>query len=324
MSIEESVVPALGAISETPQTPEEMAAPQEEQAPKPEAVEAPKDDRFAAKFAALGRKEKEVKAREKAYAEKEAALAKRAAELEERSKGDQTFKDTFAKEFKANPLKVMAEYGITYDEVSEMVLNEQNPTTDMKMRRMQEELESKTTKELEALKKQLADKEAKEIEREKQQAQARFDAEVNGYKESLKKALEADAEKYEISNLQGEAAVNLALEVGLEYFYSTCGKDEEGNIILNDQGLPAKPGKTLSTAEVLEEVEKYYEEQARPLTKLKKFQQTSPKDAQPKESKETAPTLSNTLAAEVPRNGSSRLSDEQSLAEAAKLIRWIE
>src|SRR5688572_12798050 len=75
----------------------------ETEAPKePVKPEAPKDDRFAAKFAALTRKEREVRDREKQAEKRLAEAEKKAQELEERSKSSSDYKETLKKQMQDN------------------------------------------------------------------------------------------------------------------------------------------------------------------------------------------------------------------------------
>ncbi len=302
---------AAGITSETaldsaPETGETQTS-----ASTPAQPEAPKDDRFAAKFAALTRAEKQSKAAAKAVADEKAAVLKMREELEEQKKNSFNYKD----KMKDNVVKFLEEEGYTYEQISEMVLNEGNPTTDMKMERMRRDLESKTSKELEALRKELADRDAKESEREKENANRQYEQVKQNFKTQIKGEIEANAEKFELVHYNGQEGIDLAYEVMESYYESTAEKDEAGTII--------KPGKVLEIQDALQEVELYFEEQARPLTKLKKFQQTSQaQPKQPSEGKETAPTLSNTLSADVPSNGQKRMSKEEAFQEALKHIRY--
>jgi len=249
-----------------------------------------KKDFLAPKFAALTRKQKEIRAYEQSVRAKEAELNKRLAELEGKSKDTEGKLKTFEQAFKENPLKALKERGITMEQLIEMQMNDENPTVDMKMKRLQEEIESKALSKIEELEKKLREKEEME-------ANQRYEQAVNGYKAEIGNFVKQNADTYELIAANG--ATDLMFEVA-ENFYQ------------QNKTVP-------DIKEVADAVEAHLEEEAKKIFELKKFKQTS----QPKpQATKTAPTLSNTSAANVPSNGSRKLSAEESLREAAKLIRW--
>ena len=283
----EAVAPVEGA--EVTQTPEN----QEVQKP-----EAKKEDFLAPKFAALTRKEKQVRAYEAQLKAKEAELQKKFAEYEEKSKNSQSQESSLLAEMKANPLKFMSKHGLTFEQLMEMQMNNENPTTEMQIKQMRDELREEIMREIGGVKETLKEKEERE-------AAERMEAAVSGYKQELSSFIEQNAEKYELIVANG--ATELMFEVAQQFHEQT--------------------GRVPSNEEVAQAVEEHLEEQIAEIAKLKKVQTkfgtlSAPKtEAKPKEA---APTLSNTLAAEVPKNGSKLLSDEESKREAAKLIRWGE
>jgi hypothetical protein len=84
------------------------------EAAKPEVK---KDDFLAPKFAALTRKEKQVRAYEAQLKAKEAELQKRFQELEEKSKNSQSEESSFRAKLKKSPLKALAEEGYTFEQL---------------------------------------------------------------------------------------------------------------------------------------------------------------------------------------------------------------
>lgn len=250
------------------------------------AEEPAKADPLGPKFVALSRKEREIREKSKALTTKEAELQKRLQDMEARSKSEKTL----AEKFKENPLAALQEIGLTYDQLSEIVLNDGNPTMDMKLERRAKELESKTLSEIEQLKKQIAEKEEKE-------AQERYNQTINNFKMQIRNEVSGNEDKYEL--IKAHEAYDLVMEV-MQEFYNT-------NETLMDLN------------QALEAVEAHLEDEARQILKLKKFQ-TSSTPKQPTEGKQAAPTLSNTLAADVPQNGRHNLSEEELFAEAARKI----
>ncbi len=270
-------------------------APQGTSEAKAEAVietkeTAPKvDDRLASKFAALTRKEKAIREQQNQLKQKQAEIDQLKKQYEERGSSEKSL----AERLKSEPLKVLSEAGLTFEDLSQIVLNEGNPTPEMLIKRTRDEIESKYTKELEDLKKSMLEKEQQQEEAKVNQVKQQYLAELTEFVNST--------EKYEL--IRANDGVQLVYDI-VEAFYEDSGK-------------------ILSLEEAADHVETYLEEEARKLFELKKFKQTS----QPKELKpptETAPTLSNALASQAPQKSERKLSKEESLKEAAKLIRWEE
>ena len=82
-------------------------------------------------------------------------------------------------------------------------------------------------------------------------------------------------------------------------------------------------GRVLSVEEATKHTEEHLESEARKVFEAKRFKQPAKEKQEPGE-KKAAPTLSNTQSSEVPSIGDVKLSREESLKDAAKLIRWIE
>lgn len=257
----------------------------------------PVQDKFAMKFAALTRKEREVREMEKKYSTREKELNAKYAEYEAKTKAGQDQNVSWIEKLKSKPLDVLQEAGLTYDQLTEMVLNEGNPTVEMKLERMRAEMDSKYKSELDVVKQALKDKEEKE-------AQEHYERTEQGYKSQLKQVIDSD-EKYELTRANN--AYDLVFDVVKAYFDETQ--------------------KVLTPQEAADVVEAELEEEATKILKLKKMQgkfaPQSPAAAKPGQAKET-PTLSNNLSAERPVSGQKLLSKEESIREAAKRIVWNE
>jgi len=273
----------------TPENTEISAEPQE----TPEAKEQ-KTDPFAPKFAALSRKEKQIKQYEAQVKAKEAELTRRLAELEGKTKEADTKVQSFEEAFKQNPLKALKDRGMSLEDLIKIQMNDENPTVEMQMQRMKEELESSTKKELEALKNAMREKEEAE-------AKARYEQAESAYKSEIAAFIDSNSETYEL--IKANDATELMFEVAREYYQANK--------------------KVLDIKEVADVVEQHLEDEAKKILELKKFKQASQAQGA-KPAPKTAPTLSNTAAANVPSNGSKKLSNEESLKEAAKMIRWEE
>jgi hypothetical protein len=295
MSVEGSATPSAAVLAEASGAQPVVADGQPvAQAPEQAPVK-PQDDKFAAKFAALARKEKELRDSQGKFLSERQRLEQERAEMEAWKTEQKTAKDALLNEIKGNPLKWLQENaGYDFEALTQMQLNEQNPTPEMLIKRTREELESGYKRELEELKNAMREK-------EEQKEKAQFEQTVSGFKEQISSFIDSNADAYELIKMND--AQELVFEVIQEFYESS--------------------GKVLSIEEAAKHTEEHLESEARKVFEAKKFKQTSQKQSE-ESPKQTAPTLSNTLAAEVPVTGKKKLSREESLAQAAKMIRWNE
>lgn len=285
----ESVVPGVAG----PQTPVsgESVSPNEisqEQAQKPQT-----DDKFAPKFAALTRKEKELRQREQNYQAEMKRIEAEKAELSKWRSEQKTAEQRLMEKFKANPLKFAEEQGLSFEDLMAMQLNEQNPTPEMLIKRTREELEGAYKKDLEELKNTLRQKEE---ESEKKQ----YESTVAGFKSEISDYINANPDSCELITINNKQ--DLVFDVIQEYYEST--------------------GRILSIEEAAKHTEEHLEEEAKKILGAKRFQ--AQKKVEEPGSNKAAPTLSNTQSSEVPKSGERKLSREESLAQAAKMLRWNE
>ena len=252
-------------------------------------------DKFASKFAALSRKEKALR-------DREAQIDARLAEIEAKAKEQEEKFGKYAslgERLQTEPIKVMEEEGLTYEQLTQMILNDGNPTPEMQIQRLRDEIEGKYTNEVANLRKELEEK-------EEAQKQAKHEEVIENFMGEITEFVNKD-EQYEF--IRANNAVNLVYSVIEEYHQET--------------------GRILSTKEAADQVESHLEEEAKKFVKLKKIQgmlKPSEPDQEPTEPKstESSPTLSNTQSSQVPNSAERKLSYEESLQEAAKLIKWDE
>lgn len=256
-------------------------------------------DRFAPKFAALSRKEKEVKAQEMSIKAERAEVARLRAEIDAQRAEIEKEKGSWKSKLKENPFEALKEEGLSYESLTEMALNDGNPTVEMQMKRFREELESKFSKELEQVKATLEAKDTEAEERQKQEAQAHYDRAVSEFKEQLRTRISGD-DNFELINSYGQH--DLVYEVMEAYF-------EHHN-------------KTMDPIEAAKAVEQELEQEAQKVLKAKKFQPKAAANTPPSEKPKQQATLTNNNASELPANGTKQLSNEESLREAAKLLRF--
>lgn len=279
---------AEGAIVADGTAPEGTPEPEKPVEPPPGEAQ---DEKFAAKFAALSRKEKQLRQREAQITAQVQQMEQRLQAFEaERSQMD-TYK-ALPDRLKKDTLKVLEEQGIKFEDLAQLVLNDGKPTQEMVM----SEYERKMTARLEEFEKKQAEKEAKE-------QQERTNAALESFKAQLTDFVNVNAD-YEL--IRANDYVGEVFDV----------------IDLHHQ----QTGEILSNKEACDIVEEYLLEEAKKLVdreKVKKlFAPQAPTPAAPKG--KSSPTLSNAQAAQASKPAAKTLSDEESKAEAAKLIKWID
>lgn len=265
-----------------------QAAPQPEVAPVqpevavPEALpeqERPRADRFAV----LARKEAELHRQRQAIRQQQAELARQADEIrafQEAKRGAVT-----------NPIEALRALGLSYDDVTKYVLNENQPTPDLEIKSLRQELEEFKQQ---ARQEQEQTREQQKIAMQREQAAIieQFRAEVADY-------VREHAETYELTNLYNGA--HLVSGVIEEHFEQTK--------------------KLLSNAEAAKLVEEYFEDLARKAQATKKFAVTQQEAARPQVQQaapapKLGPTLSNDLGAIAAANSQRPRTDADRIAAA--------
>ena len=259
-----------------------------------EAREPEKSDDFSRKFAALSRREKEIRA-------KEAEYDKRIAELEERlgsfgKKPEPEPELPIEYRLKKDPLRALEDMGLSYDKLTELALNDGKLTPEMQMRLMREELEGDYKKKFEELENRL-------LEKEKSDEQRRYDDIQRGFQNEIEDFVESNADRYEL--IKANEANDIIYDVIEEHYNDT--------------------GRILDIEEAAEAVENYLEEEAEKIFKLGKFRSKFgiENDFEQEESpRQSQVTLSNAMSAQANERVGRKLSDEESKALAAKMLKW--
>lgn len=252
------------------------------------------EDQFSAKFAALSRREKEMR-------KLQSDLERRSQELEERFKAfeaerapKEPAKLPLDKRLLSNPLEALKEMGISYEKLTEMALNEGQVPVDLQMKLMRQELEEKHAQELADLRNEL-------IEDKKSREQEKYNQTYRGFINQINDVLNG-SDDYELS--RAHDASELVYEVMEEHYKETK--------------------EIMDIKEAAAQVERYLEEELDKMTKLSKFQKkygSSP--SKPVEQKRQSPTLSNAHASKASvMENSMPLSHSEQLAKAASLIKW--
>lgn len=264
-----------GEIKVAEQKPPEQAA-----APAPEVK---KKDPAAARAAALKKRETDVAAREQALADKEAELTGKESSILD--------SEAFGEAMKANPLKALEAAGITFEQLTEAILNQDSST-------QTKEILQGIAERIAALEeKRQADEETAEQAKIKAD-QEYIDRTVADYKTQAKAFVDSKPEEYELIILN--EAYDLVFEVVEEYW------DEHQKML---------DGPTAANA-----VEKWLEERAAKLVGAKKLQKMLPQ-TEKKEPVRTLTAQTPGVVSAASSNGKP-LSKEESLERAAALLRW--
>jgi DNA-binding transcriptional MerR regulator len=168
----------------------------------------------------------------------------------------------------------LKQLGLTYEQITEFVLNDNRPTPNAEVMSVRQELEEFKRSQREEQQKLL--EEQREMQTQEQQAI------IETFREEVGEYVSQHTETYELTNLYGGA--NLVSDVIEEHFKQS--------------------GKLLTIPEAAKLVEEHYEELARKAQQTKKFAVTQQKVASTQAQATTAaprigPTLSNDLSANV-------------------------
>jgi hypothetical protein len=257
-----------------------------------EAAVKAEEQKFAQKFAALSRKEKSIRDREKLVEKRMKELDAKQPEFEKNAANASKEVEELKRRLRSEPIKLMEEFGLSFQQLAEMVLNDGKPTADMVMNEKERAIQSK----IDALEQKLQAKEQAE-------EQARLDAAINGFKGQIKD-LVANTEAYEL------VRVNEAADI--IYDVIVAHHEETGEV------LDIKSAADAVEAHLLEEAKKHLD-----LPKIRGLLQPTPQ--QPPATAEVKPaskTLTNASAAKASSQVSRKLSNEESMLEAARLIKW--
>lgn len=291
----DSVVGAVAPAEQTVQT------------TQPEVKSTEHIDKFASKFAALTRKEKEFNEK---FKSKETEYAQKLADIEAKSVKLKPYEELDAEisTNKRKALDFLLSKGLTVDEIGEMLMDEANPDPETKLKRSMSETESKLMKEIQALKQSLEDKEINKKNAEEEEEKKRHETIVKGVMADLTEFVNKN-EDYEL--IKSYNSVDMVYSVMNEHYQEQVKK-----------GIPDQLIKILTYKEACDAVEAHLDDQVKTVYEAKRAKQ-APKKEEVKEPK-TTQTLSNTLSSEVPVSGERQLSKEEKMKEAAKMLRWVE
>ena len=247
------------------------------------------DDQFSRKFAALSRREKDIRAKEAEYEYRMRELEERLQELQSPPEEPQA---PIEERLRRNPFETLEELGLGYDKLTELALNDGQLTPEMQMKLMRDELENGYKSKFEEL-------EARLSQKEEEEEYNKYESIENNFKQEIESFVNGKGE-FELINANG--ASDLVYEVIEEHYNDT--------------------GRVLELDEAAKAVESYLEDELEKLMSLGKVKSRfSPRQEQVFK-RQSAPTLANAHSAQAYQRADRQLSNEESIKEAAKLIRW--
>lgn len=269
-------LPAQGIAAVAPV--EGTTTPTEPVAPAAPAEKPQEKDQFAEKLELLSRKERAIFRERQRVDEERKAIAVERAEYEK-------FK-ALKQGAKRNPLDYLSEAGLSYDELTQFVLNGGKSTEKDELAALRDHFDN--------YRKEQEDKEKKQSD-EKAQAQAQAELEaIEGFKSDITQFIEDNKQTYELSSLR-DATEDIFSTINDQY---TARLNE-----WNDKGRIGRPPSPMSIKEAADVVEDFYEKEVIRLTEADKLRtklglkREAPQDpAAPQTPKPASKTLTNNMA----------------------------
>lgn len=275
----------------------------------PEAGPPKTDERISSKLSVLTRRERAAVERERAATAKEQEITAREKRLQE-----------FEALKKTNPLKALELLGLSYQDLTQVALNDGAVTPDIQVKNLEDKFDS-------FLKSQ-EDAKARETEESKRQAAEQEEKMTAEFKGKIGSYLKDNASRYELTSFHyGEDdAMDMVYGVIDEHYARTAPKDADGNF--------TGPGAVMTIAEAADKVELHleqkYREKATGLNKLKGFlavRQETPAaktDTKPQtQTRQTQKTLTNNLSAQSKQPQGRFLTDEERVQKAIAYARGL-
>lgn len=257
---------------------------------------APEKDQFAEKLELLARKERAL------YKEKQKIAYERKQSQEALGKV-KAWEDSRTSA-KKNPLDYLSQAGLSYDELTNFMLNGGKPTEADRIEAVRDEFGQ--------FKKQIEEEKLKAQQAQAQAQQQMEQEAVNGLKEDIKSVIEKGAETYELLATRG------AEEEVFNHLRDSFRMEFQAWTKAGRKGPPPQP---MSPEKAAQEMEEFYEKEMDRLIQTKKMQarqQPQSKDAGLK--KGPSPTLSNAMTSSAAASLIPAKNDEDRMQRAlAKL-----
>lgn len=197
-------------------------------------------------------------------------------------------------EAKKNPVKFLESVGLSYQQITDFLLHDGKPTVESQLDELRAQME--------ADKKMREEEKLKAEEMKKQEQEKLYEQAVENHKQQIRSFLDTNRDEYELCALN-DAADDI-FDV-MEEYYNTNGT-------------------MLSIDKASEAVEKYLEQEAEKLFQAKKLaakRQITDDGIKTNQPSTVSKTITNNIG-EFAIADTKGLSDEESKAAAAKLLRW--
>jgi uncharacterized protein len=274
----------------------------------------PRADKFSARFAALTRQEKALRAEQAKWkAEREAEQKEWAPKVEQAKKYEEL--KTKGKTDKAIALEALQELGLSYDDLTKMFLNDSKPTPEMIARAAQEQVE--------ALRREQIEEREKLSKTQKDSQAAAEQAAIDDFKAQIRDTMSVKPDEFELT-LTHANGVQLVYDV-IEEHYKATGRvlPAEEATALVEKHLEAELEESAKNGKLPKKLQKLLGAKAgegeNPAPAGSQGDGAAPKAPQP-----VAPrTLTNSSATAAPTPTRAQVKSlEESKAEAAKILKW--
>lgn len=139
----------------------------------------PKEDAFSKRFASLSKKEKALRQREQQVNARMAELEAKMAELSKPKA--EAAKDPFDVQFKRDPLKALADAGMPYEKLTDLVLNNGKLPIEDQIKMIKEELEHKSRSEVDQLRRQIEERDQAQLKEREVMAVTNFKRSIDDF-----------------------------------------------------------------------------------------------------------------------------------------------
>lgn len=213
-------------------------------APKPvPPVEEPKQELNSSRFAALAKKETALQRERQAIKLERDRIAKERSEATKLVEAQRVAL--------TDPLKALELLGITYKQLTEVVLNDNKVTPELREKQLEEKLRAE-------LKKELEDRDKLSSEESKKREEERVQKVVQQFKEQTGSFLKANKDKYPLINHPKNDftyAIDTISAIIEQHYDKTSEKDENGDIL--------KPGVLMAVPDAAKLFEDHLQETAK-------------------------------------------------------------
>jgi hypothetical protein len=257
------------------------------------------DPNFDSKFAALSRREKALRSQEDQITQKlsqlDAMMEKfNSSQTPAEPEPEKKVELPLEYRLKKDPLNTLNELGLSYEQLTNLALNDGKLTPEMQIQLLKDEMDSKYNTEIESLRNEL-------VERDKKNEQTKYEETINGFKSQITDFVDK-SEEFEL--IKANNARDLIYDVIEEHHGET--------------------GRVLDIKEAAELVESHLLEETKKLMKLNKIKSLMEIKEEPQDKRQPQVTLSNSQSARVPNQQERKIGRDDSVLEAAKLLRWQE